>query len=275
MRVLPRRQFVVALCAGLAACVPGESTAPLSFPTEDAPALPPIGALSIDVSYFTDAAASAANGNVNGSTGEGEHWSHARLRMAAADADVLTRLAVPVATWTAAATVTPTFDAVDRLWHWRFSVSHGGLTYEGDLSGVVAGNQASFRMKLSQASLGLDGFVWYTAVAPVTMDSGVWEFFDPQRPGDPVGRIDWTHPDPDVWTLRFLAAGAAENEGDVLDYEANGTSRRVRYDNASTGDFLEVFWDSVSGAGHIIADGYNGGAKSCWGDDQNDVPCPG
>ena len=186
-------------------------------------------------------------------------------------ADVIQALSLPVATLAAASQQTAVFEGA--RWHWRFVVAHGGHTYTGDLSGVTAGSQTSFEMRLSQPSLGLSGFTSYLGAAPANGGSGFWRFFDPRTAGGSAGRVDWSRPSDDAKTVAFSVVGDAANNGDILTYEVSGTDRRMRYVEFSTGDAVEVFWDAVTGAGHITADSYNGGAKSCWDGDQNDVAC--
>ncbi len=257
----------------LAGCDKGGTTAVVESPNEPPP-LPPVESLTIDLSFFDRTgggpdATRAAFGETR------QNWTNAAVRVGVANAAVAFALAVPTATFAAAFQVGPVFDENTFRWHWRFMVEHGGLTYDGDLAGVIAGAQAAFEMRLSQASLGLTDFLWYEGVATLTGESGFWQFFHPEFPNESVGRIDWSNPSPHEWTLSFSATGNAENAGDVLTYQATGTVRLVTYVHASTGNAVEISWDAASGAGYIQADGYNDGAKSCWDGSQNDITCGG
>ncbi len=270
MRSRATTSLLLALCTALTGCTRGTPTSVAEVPNEPPP-LPPIESLTIDLSFFDDAGGDA--GVVSGTDQTRQNWSNAAVRVGIANLAVVAALAVPVATWAAAMQETPVFDANDFRWHWYFSATHGGLTFEGDLSGIIAGAQAAFDMRLTQASLGLEGFLWYTGVAPLTGDEGVWQFFHPEFPGESVGRIDWAHPSPEEWTLSFSATGNAENAGDRLTYDVKGAGRLVMHVEASTGNVVEISWDAASGEGYIQADGYKAGAKSCWDGSQNDVAC--
>jgi len=270
MRARRRSATLLTIGIVLSACTTSESATGSTDNLDMPPDLPPVESLVIDLSFFTGAEASGVGASSEASTTR-DHWETATARVTTTSADVTEALALPVATLAAASQETAAFDG--NRWHWRFVVTHGGLTYDGDLSGITAGEQTSFDARLSQPSLGLSGFTWYSGAAPVTGDSGFWRFFNP-RSGASAGRVDWQRPSADAGTVVFSVIGDAANNGDVLTYEVSGTDRRMRYVEFATGNVVEVSWDESTGAGYMTADGYNGGAKSCWDGDQNDMVCP-
>lgn len=238
-------------------------------PEGAAPTLPSVESMTFDFEHFTGGGAPAAT--VERQTTPGLHWAAAALGVGLANAAVVVHLAVPVATWRAAAAQTPVFE--DGRWHWRFSVQEGPNTYGGDLSGYADGGDAVFEMRVTATPLGLDDFLWYTGRAQVLGTTGSWSFYDPSDPSTVVGRIDWEHPQADEWTVAFVATDGP-NVDDELTYTVDGTSRSVTFFDASAGETVEVHWDEDTLEGWIVAPNYNGGVKACWNGLLQNTTCP-
>lgn len=233
------------------------------------PELPPVESLTFDMAFFDGGGAPQAMAR---QAQPGLNWAAAALGVAAANLSVVVHLAVPVATWHAARLETPVLE--DGRWHWRFDVAQGGQTYGGDLAGYGDGSDVVFEMRVSSSVLQLDDFLWYTGRAAIGGTGGEWVFHDPDDGGAVAGRIDWTHPDDDVWTLAFTAV-TGDHAGDALVYAVDGSSRTVTFTDASEAETAEVGWDEETREGYVIAPGYNGGVKSCWDGTLANAPCAG
>jgi len=232
------------------------------------PDLPPVASMRVDLSVFAQpgGAPRAESGMV------GLNWSAAALRVGVANLAVSLVLAVPVATWAAAGSETPTVE--NGKWQWRFSAQDGGVAYGSHVTGYLDGDESVWEMRVTNSALGLDEFLWYDGRAALAGTSGYWSFHDPVGGSAEVGRIDWTHASDADWRLVFTNTnGASPDHGDILTYESSGTARNVTFIDVSTGQTTEVSWDSVTKAGWVIAPGYNGGAKACWDGALNDASC--
>lgn len=232
------------------------------------PEMPPVASMQMDLSYFAQ-----AGGEPAASSMVGLNWTAAAIRVGVANLGVSLVLAVPVATWGAAAAQTPTVES--GKWHWRFSAQQGSATYGSHVTGYLDGAESVWEMRVTSSPLGLNEFLWFDGRARVDGESGYWAFHDPAtNSGADVGRIEWTHPAANTWTLRFTDTnGASVNLGDRLDYGVSGNARTVTFFDASTGQAVEVGWDAVLRTGWLIAPGYNNGQKACWDSALNDVAC--
>ena len=250
---------------GLAAC--SDPTAPEG----SAPDLPPAETLTFDFDFF-DRGATAAPipEGVARQSGAGLNWGAGALTVGLANLSVVVHLAVPVATWRAAASHAPVFN--EGAWHWTYSVTEGQHSFSSDLTGYRDGNDRVFEMAISSSALQLDDFLWYRGRAPIGGTRGSWDFFDPQAPSTVSGRIDWTHPANDEWRLTFSARSGA-NVGDELEYETDGTDRLVAFFDESENREYEVYWNASTTEGYNVSPGFRGGAKACWDSALQDTPC--
>jgi hypothetical protein len=270
-RCTPLRLLALVTVVGLAAC-DTDSTAPND--PGPPPELPPLTSMSADFSFF-----GGAGGEYGALAPEASlaslHFANAAVRVLAAQVVTVVALAVPVAVFAAAANNTPTFED-DHRWHWRFTAVHGGHTYVAHLSGVVEGSDVVWDMRITSPTHvpPLDEFVWYGGRGRIDRSSGTWTFYDPAAPSSPAAvlRIDWTHTSQTEhgWTATALAGAA---QGDVFTASVDGDDHLVTYRDASEQTLVEIYWNAADGTGYLIAPHYNGGAKACWDENQQDRPC--
>jgi hypothetical protein len=233
------------------------------------PVLPPVASMQVDLSFFAQAggAAEVASGAV------GLNWAAAALRVGVANLAVSLVLAVPAATWAAAGSQTPTVE--EGKWHWRFNAQQGGVTHAAHVTGYLDGSESVWEMRITNTALGLNEFLWYDGRAALDGAAGSWSFHDAATgSATEAGRIDWTHASNTSWRVDFTDTNSASpGAGDVLRYESSGTARNVSFVDVSTGETVEIGWDSVTKAGWLIAPAYNNGLKACWDASLNDAAC--
>ncbi len=270
-RAMARRTLALALLAALAACT-SDPTSP-SDPGPP-PELPPLTSMSGDFSIFGTPGGQHAELS-SGASLTSQNFGNAAIRVLAAQVATVVVLAVPVATFAAAANSTPTFED-DHRWHWRFMTVQGGYTYTAHLTGVVQGGSVVWDMRITSPTHAppLDEFVWYDGQGQLDHTSGTWTFYDPATPASstPVLGIDWTHVSATEhgWEATALAGVAS---GDIFTASVDGDDRMITYLDASEQDFMEIYWNAADGSGYLIAPHYNGGVKACWDSNQQDVAC--
>ncbi len=265
------RVLTVAVLAGLAACA-DDATAPIDPGTP--PDLPPLTSMTGDFSIFGSPAARQGEAAPVASL-TALNFTNAALRVVAAQVVTVVALAVPVATFAAAANNTPTFEDDDR-WHWRFTAAHGGQTYTAHLSGVVQGSDVLWDMRITSPTHvpPLEEFVWYGGQGHLDRTAGTWTFYDPSTPSTSTAvlRIDWTHVSSTEHGWEATALGGPAT-GDVFTASVDGNDRMVTYSDASEQTSVEIYWNAADGSGYLIAPNYNGGVKACWDVNQQDVAC--
>lgn len=265
------RVLIPALLMVFTACE-SDSTSPID--PGPPPDLPPLTSMSSDFSLFGNPGAQQM-GLTSAASQSSLNFGNAAIRVLAAQVATLVVLAVPVATFGAAANSTPTFEDDDR-WHWRFTTVQGGETYTAHLSGAVQGSAVDWDMRITSPTHQppLNEFVWYGGQGQRDRTSGTWTFYDPETPesSTAVLEIDWTHESSTDhgWEATALAGPAS---GDVFTASVDGNDRMIHYNDASEQAFMEIYWNAGDGSGYLIAPHYNGGAKACWDSNQQDVVC--
>ena len=265
------RVLTVAILAGLVSCAE-DPTSPND--PGSPPDLPPLTSMTGDFSLF--GASGARQGAAQAAANlTALNFTNAAIRVVAAQVVTVVGLAVPVATFAAAANSTPTLEDDDR-WHWRFTTVQGGHTYTAHLSGVVQGSDVDWDMRITSPTHvpPLEEFVWYGGRGRLDRSSGTWTFYDPAMlsASNALLRIDWTHTSltEHGWDATALGGTA---DGDVFTASVDGNDRMITYSDASEQNFVEIYWNAADGSGYLIAPNYNGGVKACWDVNQQDVAC--
>ena len=266
-----RRALTLALLAAFAACS-SDFTSPID--PGPPPELPPLTSMSGDFSIFGAPNAQQAELASEAST-PSLNFANAAMRVLAAQVATVVVLAVPVATFAAAANSTPTFED-DHRWHWRFTMVQGGYTYMAHLAGEVQGSMVVWEMRITSPTHAppLDEFMWYDGQGRLDRTSGTWTFYDPASPASSIAvlRIDWTHVSVTEHGWEATALAGVAND-DVFTASVDGDDRMITYLDASEQDFMEIYWNAADGSGYLIAPHYNGGVKACWDTNRQDVAC--
>ncbi len=242
------------------------------------PDLPPQSSMVVDLNVFNNAAGLSKAGAEQ--TNAGLNFIAARLTVGAINLAVFTHMSVPVVTFAAAISQQPALKD-DGKWHWVYSVTdNAGRQFQADLAGWIdeSAQVSRWEMRISTTGLGapLNKFLWYTGQASLNNGSGQWDIYDSGQPSNSVKvvHIDWDRPSATNATLKFTVVKPQVPEnGDMLTYKAENSSRSVTYFDQSANSTLQIFWDEVTHAGYIIAPNYNNGQKSCWDSQLNDTTC--
>jgi hypothetical protein len=240
------------------------------------PALPPQSSITLDLSAFNQA---LPKGQAE-TNAVGLNFITARLTVATINLAVGAILAVPTATFVAALSQQPVLKS-DGKFHWIFTVTDGGKSFQADLAGWIdqQASEARFEMYITTTGVNppLTNFLWYEGRAKLDNKTGYWEIYDALRPANPIKvlRIDWQAQDATHATLELTAIEqGVPTYGDKVTYNTNGTGRSVVYKDASENATVTIVWDAVTKAGSITAPNYNGGNKACWDEQLDDVACP-
>jgi len=242
------RALALALLAALTACT-ADSTSPND--PGPPPELPPLTSMSGDFSIFGASGAQRPE-TASAASLSSLNFGAAAVRVLTAQVATVVILAVPVATFAAAANSTPTFED-DNRWHWRFTTVQGGHTYTAHLSGAIQGSMVAWDMRITSPTHvpPLHEFVWYDGQGRLDRTSGTWTFYDPATPASSTAvlRIDWTHMSVTEhgWEASALAGVAS---GDVFTASVDGDDRMITYLDASEQEFMEIYWNAAAGSGY-------------------------
>lgn len=252
----------------LAACNNSSSSNP-----GEAPTLPSANSMRADFSLFDQTAVS----NTAAATIGGANFLAAAFSVTVANAVTTLVMAVPVATFAAAASQDPVFE--DGAFHWRYTTVVNGQSFAANLSAQGSGSNSLWEMRISASGTNppLDDFLYYSGSAALNGESGTWHVFDAAQPtaNRELLRIDWTHANATNWSVSFnnVTAGTPDN-GDRLTYDVNADARSVTFLDASAATTTTVEWNAATHTGSIRAPNFNGGIKACWDAQLQNIGCP-
>ncbi len=204
-----------------------------------------------------------------------QNWTTAAVVVTLFNAAVLVAMAIPVAATGAALQEKPTFED-DGKFHWRFTFSEGGPSYDFELVAEVKATVIDWQMFVTSSARGFEKFLWYDGQSNLGGGAGHWQFYDDAQPTTPtnVARIDWQYASDNDASLQFLNnKSGAPGFGDTLGYTVLNDSVSVDFQGASNGKDTTISWNRQTREGYIIASDYKNGQKSCWDSNLDDVAC--
>lgn len=281
--------LIIALTAG---CSNETATGP---GLSDAPELPPLSTMSIDLSFFESPDLSSAEieaGSIDRSLltsaqGVKTNFLNAAVRVLFLDVVVYSALAEPVAAFAVAAHSIPQHQS-DGSWLWTYLFVEDDREYGIYLFGKDEGEYIQWRMEVSSTDpeMLLDHFVWFDG--QVHDGHGYWQFYEPSElesgirpasafacatPGAESIRIDWEDIPEEGHRLVLLVNKAGDPaEGSTLEFYGSPSMGSVEFTDAAEGTTGEIVW-FADGSGSIQWPDYNGGEKSCWDTMQNNIDC--
>ncbi len=258
------------LWLGATACS-SDSTSPADH--GEPPSLPPATSMQADLSLFD---AAGAQDVVGSPAVVGSNFLAAAVSVSLARAATIVVMAVPVATFAAAASNTPVYE--NGAFHWTYNVSENGQQFQADLSGSAQASQSLWEMRISSTATTppLSDFLWYSGTASLDGTAGAWHIYDGTQPssGTALLGITWTHVSATDWSVEFTNVNpSAVQVGDKLTYGSSGDLRTVQFLDASASAQTTVEWNDVSHTGSILSPGFNGGVRGCWDATFQDVAC--
>ena len=247
-----------------------ESSAPRATP----PTVPPQQALELDVAYFEQFGVAGDGGQTAGAPGSA--FITAAFVVGVAKAATFLVLAPPALGLAAATSQSAVFES--GAFHWQYTTSGYGYSYEIDLSAEPSGDEAIWEMRVNSTTHvpALNNFLWASGRSAFDGTEGDLRLFDASTPGTSteVLQVDWTFDGTESrsLTLRNVKQGSADF-GDIVHFQRLGSTRSVLITDASASTETLVWWDSAQHIGYIEAPNINGGVRACWNATLSNVPC--
>jgi len=233
---------------------------------EEAPELPPLESMSVNLEGFTTPA-TALTSSAN--------FGAAAFRVGLVNLGVALALAVPAAVFAVALTDKhPTLKGGKWIWDFDAQTLLGRLGSE--LTAWMDGTTLNLEMRVTGGQL--TNFLYYTGTFDKTTGSGSWQFYnhlitqaDKQSVKITFAVTDETHR-----TVTFLVTRTDGNvtAGDSLAYSRLGDAATVTLHDASENANATAGISVSTGAGYLEAPGYNGGMRACWDAQHADTSCP-
>ena len=260
----PLKQFSTLLLAAiflLAAC----NTDDDEINPGTAPELPPASSMEIDFSNFQD------GGNTGGREMTTNNWDLAALTVGVWNTVLTVGLIVPVASFKAAVSQKPSYDADREVWVWAFDHNVIGRTFSFELTGEVVGDNVEWNMYASEEN-GFQNVLWYSGLTAIDGSSGYWKLNkDGDNPTEFL-RIDWEQENEEVAYIKYenIEVGS-DGFGAYIEYgKTDGTDFNRYYYVIGTDGSVNIDWNETTGVGRIKV---NDGAYACWDSNFEDVDC--
>lgn len=276
------RTLALSLVATLALFGCSEDT---TSPEEEAPALPPMSTMNVDLSFFVeDSDGDPTTRHARGPSHDNFYaaWTTATL----VNLTMVGVFAPPALAFDTAISTTPTKqDDESWLWSYGWEDSQGRMVaielqaWPDALAGTI---DWELRISDNQAEPPYEDFVWFTGQSSTTANTGHWIFYDRADAGETarggearaVVRVDWDLEDESHKSLAIEVIDEMhEDFGDSLTYALDATIASMTFYDASTEVSSDITWDELTGAGSIQAPDYNEGVRACWDEVQVDVEC--
>ncbi|UCH84343.1 MAG: hypothetical protein JSW50_01245 [Candidatus Latescibacterota bacterium] len=288
--------LVVALF-GFQACSNDDPVGP-DTDANDAPALPDMSTMTMDLSFFGLAGvdqASIAKGSpsqelLGASTGK-DNFINAAVRVLYVQLSFCAVFEAPVAAFALAIHSIPQKQD-DGSYLWTYIFVEDAIEFSIFLYGKDEGDFVAWRMEVStnNPALPLDHFVWFDGEAMKDDSEGYWQFYEPvfqsgvNAAGAPAGtpgvesvRVDWLNAPGHVHRLTLVNnMEGAEDEGDNIVFMSSPSVSSIEFTDVSVGETYSIVW-YYDGSGYLQVPDYpeeNPGVRSCWDTRQYDVVCP-
>jgi hypothetical protein len=289
--------LIVALL-GFQACSSDDDPVTPVDDVSDAPALPDMSTMTMDLSFFglagLDESAirqgSAPPELLAASTGK-DNFINAAVRVLFVQLTFCAVFEPPVAAFALAIHSVPQKQD-DGSYLWTYIFVDGQVEYSIFLYGKDEGTYVAWRMEVStnNPEMPLDHFVWFDGEAMKDDSEGYWQFYEPVleptvnavaglagTPGAQSIRIDWLNAPGNVHRLTLLNNNeGSEDEGDAVAFMSSPSMGSIEFTDVSVPETYSIVWYN-DGSGYLLVPDYpeaNPGTKSCWDTQQYDVVCP-
>jgi hypothetical protein len=261
-----------------------------------APALPDVSTMEMDLSFFdqTPAGSLSLEGDRHdpmafSELAEKTNFMNAAFRVQILHLAFCAALTPPVSAFALAIHSVPQLQP-DGCWLWTYIYVKDQVDYSIFLFGKDVGDRVQWRMEVStdNPEIPLDHFVWFDGEVLKYESAGYWQFYEPvvspptvaaaafaQTLGQQSIRMDWRNLTGNVHQLSILNNKPdSADEGDLIVFHASPAVSSIDFtDSAAPNDEYNITW-YVDGSGSIQVLGYNDGLKACWDTNQFDVVCP-
>jgi hypothetical protein len=292
--------FLVLMVAllGFQACSNDDDPVAPRDPAADAPALPDLSTMTMDLSFFGLAGVDESSMELGkpsqqllaASTGK-DNFINAAVRVLFVQLTFCAVFEPPVAAFALAIHSIPQKQD-DGSYLWTYIFVDEAIEHSIFLYGKDEGDYVAWRMEVSTNNPGmmLDHFVWFDGEAMKDDTHGYWQFYEPVAepafyvdavaagtPGVESVRIDWLNAPGNVHRLTLLNNMEGHvDEGDNVVFMSSPAMSSIELTDVSVPETYSIVW-YYNGSGFLQVPDFpeaDPGVKSCWDTQQFDVICP-
>lgn len=162
----------------------------------------------------------------------------------------------------------------DGSWEWSYSDSQSGIAVDIRLVATVneTSGETSWEFYISTSGTSgasFDNYKFMDGTAAEDGSSGSWNIYpyDPSGGSEAVISFDWNKNDTDDLSATFTVNASNSTETFTIEFEENSVEHTLTMSGG--GQSVEIFWNSDTNAGYIIADGQ----KVCWDANYQNTQC--
>lgn len=253
-----------------------------------APALPPVGSMSIDFSNFASKKSAIAETEIKAITiVDKSNWTLASSIAGVWNTILALNLAVPVASFKVAINNTPVYLDKNK-WQWSYNFNVVGATYKARLTGEVRTTDVKWEMYISKEGVGaFSELLWYQGTSALDGKSGQWILNHSQQFPEPAIQIDWQVVGSDIGNIKYTYIRDLKDDRtsdpfktSFIEYGLTSNTLNAFYNvhlnNGVQGVFNDVFieWSTTIHNGHIKANyHYQDDLWHCWNETGENVTC--
>ena len=225
-----------------------------------APDMPESSTMEMDFSNFQE--------NSGGRLAEAYNWGTAVTAVGIWNTVLTVTLALPVASFKAAASKTPTFDHDRNVWVWSFDHNVLGRTYSFELLGKKVDGSIEWQMYASEEN-GFQNALWYTGTSALDGSEGQWILNKNGNNPSEFLQIDWSKESDEIAGIKYTNIEDPANP--YIEYGKSDNADFNRYYNVVGSDnSLRIEWNKENGNGRLkIGDE----SYQCWDTAFQDIEC--
>jgi hypothetical protein len=248
---------------------------PASASDPEAPDLPPIASMQVDLNLFDTGSQSPLP---RPATVLAKHnWWAAATRVWVIGFIVDLAVIPPSLAFAVAVGSTPSYIGEDT-WLWIYThVEQSGNEVQIRLKATELDEGIAWELRVTDANATppLDQDLWFNGETHNGGTEGFWIFYDlGEEPFAEALRIDWDYnaEDDRELIIENIQQGGADF-GDTLSYLVDGTTISMMCHDESKEIDADITWDEETHAGSIMVPGYNNGERACWDENLEDTVC--
>jgi hypothetical protein len=256
---------------------------------DSAPALPPVGTMSIDFSNFATSAKSGNSDRVvkDLAASDKTNWALASTVAAFWNVVLGVNLVIPVASFGVAVDQTPVY-LDSKKWQWSYNFNVIGAVYKARLTGEIRTSDVKWEMYVTKEGVGaFPELLWYSGTSNLDGKSGQWILNYSQAFPEPVLQIDWKITGDEVGYIKYTYIRDKKDDRSIDPFKTSyieyglttGTLNafyNVHQNTGVSGIFndVNIEWSTTDHNGHIKSNYYYQDVLwHCWNGVGDNVIC--
>ena len=237
------------------------------------PELPPVEALMMDFSFFTENGPQYKSAVISY-----DNFSYSVLNVLTWNAVAISVVALPVAAYAEAFNHEAVYLG-ENSWQWAYSKTVGEMTFSVKLVSKRISNE-EFTLKMIVSKSGQDGFenfTWFEGTVRYDGTSATWDLYESPLVTDPVLNITWSMDwEKELYTIKYtyVKTGTDLTNSYIEHGVTEDTSFDAYYTISLPAGAVNIEWNRTTKAGRVKSpENFGDSEWHCWDENFLDVIC--